>query len=260
MKQGNTVFFRFLGLGVIALLIACLSVSPSAFAMGGGFGGAAAGTVMAGAGAGAGQLGLMAGAGAGLMAMGAGNMYGYGAGQLGLMAGAGLMGGGLMAMGTGYMNQYGAQGAGLMGAVADAVIEHGGTISGVIPEFMVEMEWAHPGIDQMKIVNTMHERKTRMVADTDALIALPGGSGTLEELLESITLKRLGLYINPIIIINTCNFFEPLLTLFENAIRDHFMDEKHRHMWTVIPSSKEIIEAIKDSIPWTKDARNFAAL
>ena len=125
---------------------------------------------------------------------------------------------------------YGGGAVGLMGALADTVISMGGDITGVIPEFMVNLEWAHPGVKQMEIVRTMHERKNRMVSGTDAVIALPGGSGTFEELLEVITLKRLGLYNKPIVINNLDNFYNPLMTQFERAILDKFMDKRHQGM------------------------------
>jgi uncharacterized protein (TIGR00730 family) len=155
---------------------------------------------------------------------------------------------------------YGGGAVGLMGALADAVLLQQGQITGVIPKFMVNLEWAHPGVKHMEIVNTMHERKNRMIAGTDAVIALPGGSGTLEELLEVITLKRLTLYTKPIVIINLADFYNPLFSLFERAIDENLMDERHRSMWTEIPSSHTIIEAIRNSADWSEDARNFAAL
>ena len=112
---------------------------------------------------------------------------------------------------------YGGGAAGSMGKVADSAMEKGGKVIGIIPEFMVDLEWAHKGISELQIVDTMHERKTKMIDGTDAAIALPGGSGTLEELIEAITWKRLGIYSKPIIIVNTDGFYNPLLDQFQNV-------------------------------------------
>ena len=112
---------------------------------------------------------------------------------------------------------------GLMAAVTDAVMQHGGEAIGVIPRFMVEQGWHHTGMSQLLIVNDMHERKQTMAKLSDAVIALPGGCGTLEELLEVITWKQLGLYLNPIILLNTKGYFTPLLEMMQRAVDEHFM-------------------------------------
>jgi uncharacterized protein (TIGR00730 family) len=155
---------------------------------------------------------------------------------------------------------YGGGSVGLMGSLADAALTHKGTVIGIIPEFMVQMEWAHPGVERMGIVTTMHERKSRMVEDTDAVIALPGGSGTFEELLEVITSKRLGLYTKPIIIVNKDGFYNPLIELFARCISDNLMDSRHQEMWTIVSESHEVIEAINNSAGWSEDAREFAVV
>lgn len=105
----------------------------------------------------------------------------------------------------------GAGNIGLMGAVSDAALEAGGEVTGVIPRFMVEQGWNHTGLTETIVVNDMHERKRTMARLSDAVIALPGGYGTLEELLEIITWKQLGLYLNPIVILNTNGYYDPLL-------------------------------------------------
>jgi uncharacterized protein (TIGR00730 family) len=99
-----------------------------------------------------------------------------------------------------------------------------------------------------------------MLARSEAAIALPGGSGTLEELLEAITLKRLGLYLNPIVLVNTRGFFNPLLELFAHAIDEHFMDERHARMWEVVAQPEEVPEALDRAPAWDAEARSFAAL
>ncbi len=101
----------------------------------------------------------------------------------------------------------GAGSIGLMCSVADAVLKNGGEVTGVIPRFMVEQNWHHTGLTELIEVESMHERKQKMANLSDGIIALPGGCGTLEELLEIITWKQLGLYLNPIIILNTNRIF-----------------------------------------------------
>jgi uncharacterized protein (TIGR00730 family) len=155
---------------------------------------------------------------------------------------------------------YGGGSIGLMGAMADAALKANGSVVGIIPEFMVEMEWAHPGVENMVVVQTMHERKFKMVENTDAIIALPGGSGTFEELLEVITSKRLGHYTRPIIIVNLNGFYDPLIAQFERSIEDQMMDSRHQDMWTVVSTSGEVLCAIQDTDQWPDNAINFAAV
>lgn len=155
---------------------------------------------------------------------------------------------------------YGGGSIGLMGAMADAALKLQGSVTGIIPEFMVEMEWAHPGVKNMVVVQTMHERKFKMVEHTDAIIALPGGSGTFEELLEVITAKRLGHYISPIIIVNLNGFYDPLIAQFERSIEDQMMDQRHQDMWTVVSNSNEVLPAILNTDTWPDNAIKFAAV
>lgn len=149
---------------------------------------------------------------------------------------------------------------GLMGALADGAIAAGGKVVGIIPQFMVDLEWAHPNISELIIVETMHERKEQMIQGVDAVVALPGGSGTFEELFEAITWKRLGLYVNPIILLNTKNYFEPCLNLLSNCVKEKFMDERHRDIWAVAETPNEVIPAILKAPAWSVHARQFAAL
>ena len=147
-----------------------------------------------------------------------------------------------------------------MGALADGVIAGGGKIMGVIPNFMKELEWAHEGLSELRVVEDMRTRKHMMLTGSDAVVALPGGTGTLEELFEAMTLKRLGIYLNPIILVNMRGFFDPLLRLMELCIRERFMDRKHESMWTVVGGVDEVIPAIGSAPGWSRDARNFAAV
>lgn len=154
----------------------------------------------------------------------------------------------------------GAGNIGLMRAVADAVLSTGGEVTGVIPRFMVEQEWQHTELTQLIEVESMHERKQLMAKLSDAVIALPGGCGTLEELLEIITWKQLGLYLNPIVILNTNGFFDPLLAMLERAIDENFMRRQHGDIWHVAHSPKEAIELIHSAPIWDASIRKFAAI
>jgi hypothetical protein len=147
-----------------------------------------------------------------------------------------------------------------MGALADGAIAEGGRVTGVIPDFMKELEWAHGGLSELRVVEDMRTRKHLMLSDSDAVVALPGGSGTLEELFEAITLKRLGIYLNPIILVNMRGFYDPLLALLNRCIHEKFMDRQHEAMWTVVGGVEEVIPAILHAPGWTREARSFAAV
>lgn len=155
---------------------------------------------------------------------------------------------------------YGGGSAGLMGALADSALSAGGTVTGIIPKFMVDLEWAHNGLTELIIVEKLNERRQRMIEDVDAVIALPGGCGTLEELIEAITWKRLGMYFNPIVIVNVNAYYEPFLKQLNRSVDENFMDARHRSMWTVADSSEQVIAAIENSKDWDSDARSFASI
>ena len=122
---------------------------------------------------------------------------------------------------------YGGANIGLMGAVADAVLAEGGYVTGVIPGFLVEHEIAHRGISELIVVNSMHERKRRMAELTDAFLALPGGWGTLEELAEMLTWNQLRVMRKPIGLLNTLNFFDPLLASMQTMVREGFLKSEN---------------------------------
>ena len=155
---------------------------------------------------------------------------------------------------------YGAGNMGLMGAVADAVLDGGGQVTGVIPRFMVEQGWHHTGLTELQVVDSMHERKQRMASMADAAIALPGGCGTLEELLELITWKQLGIYLNPIVVLNTKGYYDPLLAQLAHAVDEHFMGARHAGIWQVARTPVEAVEAIHNIPLWNPSIRKFAAL
>ena len=154
----------------------------------------------------------------------------------------------------------GAGNMGLMSAVADAVIAAGGEVTGVIPRFMVEQGWHHTGLTELVEVESMHERKKMMADLSDAVIALPGGCGTLEELLEIITWKQLGLYLNPIVILNINGFFDPLLEMLEKAIDENFMRRQHGDIWKVAQTPEEAVQLLYETPVWDISIRKFAAI
>lgn len=154
----------------------------------------------------------------------------------------------------------GAGNIGLMCAVSDAALAAGGTVTGVIPHFMVEQDWYHKGLTELIEVETMHERKQLMANLSDAVIALPGGCGTLEELLEIITWKQLGLYLNPIVILNINHYYDPLLELLRNAMNENFMRPQHAKMWVVADTPEEAIRLIHAEPKWDASLRKIAAI
>jgi uncharacterized protein (TIGR00730 family) len=155
---------------------------------------------------------------------------------------------------------YGGGSRGSMGALADGALGRGGRVVGVLPRFMVELEWGHKGLSELKLVEDMRTRKHLMLTGARAAIALPGGCGTLEELLEAITLKRLGLFLGPIVLVNTRGFFEPLLALLSHAVAEHFMDERHALMWQVVAHPEDVPGALERAPAWTAESRSFAAV
>jgi len=155
---------------------------------------------------------------------------------------------------------FGGGSRGLMGKLADIVLAEGGHIQGIMPKFMDDVEWGHPDVKDFIYTETMNERKELLIKETDAVITLPGGSGTLEELLEVITLKRLGLFTQPIIILNTDGFYNPLKKMLERCVEEKFMHEKHLDMWTFVDEPQEVIPAIQQAAGWDGGAINFASI
>lgn len=153
---------------------------------------------------------------------------------------------------------YGGGARGLMGQLADTVISENGRIIGIMPRFMKEVEFHHKDVNEFIFTADMHERKKQFMVGVDALIALPGGCGTFEELMEAITLKRLGIFTKPILILNLDGYYDPMLQMLENAIENNFMRKEHRDIWTVFENPENVIEAIQNSKPWSKEAINFA--
>ena len=149
---------------------------------------------------------------------------------------------------------------GLMNTVQDAALAAGGEAVGVIPTFMVREGWHHEGLTQLIETASMHERKQTMADLSDGVIALPGGCGTMEELLEIITWKQLGLYLNPIIILNVDGFYDHLLAQLSKAVEDNFMRSIHADIWRVATTPEEAIELLLSTPTWDKNVRKFAAI
>lgn len=155
---------------------------------------------------------------------------------------------------------YGGGATGLMGALADGALAEDGEVIGIIPRFMTEVEWQHPRVTNLDVVEDMRERKHRLLTGSDAVIALPGGSGTLEELFEAITLKRLGLYFNPIVLLNIRDFYAPLQDFMNRVIDQRFMNREHLQMWSLVDRVEDALPRIRATPRWREDARAFAAV
>jgi len=160
--------------------------------------------------------------------------------------------------GIGLIN--GAGNMGLMAATSDACLAEGGEVTGVIPTFMVEQGWHHKGLSRLIETRDMHERKQTIANMNDGCIALPGGCGTLEELMEVITWKQLGLYLKPIVILNTRGYYDPLLQQLQRGIDEHFMGERHALIWRVAETPAEAIDLVLSTPLWDPNVRKFAAI
>jgi len=136
---------------------------------------------------------------------------------------------------------YGGASRGLMGAVADEVLAAGGKVTGVIPKALEGRESAHRGLTELKVVDSMHAREQLMFDLSDAFVAFPGGFGTMEEIIEMITWKQMGIHGKPIVIANIGGFFDPLLQQFETAIQRKFARTEDRILFAVADSAKAIL-------------------
>jgi len=155
---------------------------------------------------------------------------------------------------------YGGGSAGSMGAIANGALACGGEVIGILPRFMADLEWGHPGLTKLELVEDMRERKHKLLTDSDAVVALPGGCGTLEELFEAITLKRLGLYFNPIVLLNTKGFYTPLQVFMQQVIGERFMNAEHAAMWSLVDAPEEVLPRIRATPKWREDAREYAVV
>lgn len=138
---------------------------------------------------------------------------------------------------------------GLMGALTDGALDAGGQVTGVIPKFMVDNGWCYDRLEDVIVTADMHQRKQMMSEMADAVIAMPGGVGTFEELLETLTWRQLGLVKVPVIILNTLGYYDPLLAMLRHAIDEGFMKPSHSQLWTVASTPEEALSLLEDNNP-----------
>jgi hypothetical protein len=155
------------------------------------------------------------------------------------LAEARALGAAIAASGLGMV--YGGANVGLMGAVADAALAGGAEVVGVLPAVLSGREIAHSGLTALERVPTMHERKARMAALSDAFLVLPGGFGTLEETLETVTWAQLGMHVKPCILINTAGYWDKLLAFLDSAVAAGFLMQKNRELLRVAANAQEAV-------------------
>jgi uncharacterized protein (TIGR00730 family) len=149
---------------------------------------------------------------------------------------------------------YGGGGVGLMGALADAVLEGGGEVVGLIPEALLKREVAHEGLSELHVVGSMHERKKLMADLSDAFIALPGGYGTLEELAEVISWAQLGIHKKPCALLDVDGYWKPLATLFDRAVEEGFIPSHQRHLVLEEEDPEKLLSVLeRHRLPETED-------
>jgi uncharacterized protein (TIGR00730 family) len=141
---------------------------------------------------------------------------------------------------------YGGGRLGLMGIVADATLECGGRVVGVIPRMLIERELAHPGLTQQHVVSTMHERKTLMAELSDGFVALPGGMGTFDELVEIVTWAQLGLHEKPVILANVENYFDAMYGMLDYAVQEKFVTAESRARWLNAESISRVMQLLSN--------------
>lgn len=154
----------------------------------------------------------------------------------------------------------GAGNMGLMQAASDAALEAGGEVIGVIPSFMVEQNWHHTGLTKIIETPDMESRKQTINDMTDGAIVLPGGCGTLDELFEVITLKQLGVYLKPIIILNVDGYYDHLLLHLERSMKENFMRPEHKDIWCVATTAKEAVDKVFTTPLIDESVRRFAKI
>lgn len=145
-----------------------------------------------------------------------------------------------------------------MGAVSDGALSAGGRVIGIIPEFMMELEWGRDDISSLELTGDMESRKLKMIEGSSAIVVLPGGSGTMEELYQVLTMKRLGHYTNPVVIVNVNSFYDKWLEFMEHTVSEDFLGRDHLKMYTVVENSERIYDAIDNSHAWSEDDINKA--
>ncbi len=156
------------------------------------------------------------------------------------LAEARALGAAIAAAGLGMV--YGGANVGLMGAVADAALAGGAEVIGVLPAVLEGREIAHTGLTVLELVPTMHERKARMAELADAFLVLPGGYGTLDEMLEAVTWAQLGLHAKPVILINTAGYWDELLAFLDTTVAAGFLKQQNRELLRVVANGEEAVE------------------
>lgn len=144
---------------------------------------------------------------------------------------------------------YGGSSIGMMGELADAVLEHGGQVTGVIPQRLVEKEAAHTGIGNLIVVASMHQRKAQMSDLADGFIALPGGIGTLEGFLEIVTWGQLGIHVKPCGLLNVAGYFDALIQWLDDSVKEGFITEGHRAMILVDDDPSRLVKRMREFRP-----------
>lgn len=155
---------------------------------------------------------------------------------------------------AGYRIVYGGGAHGLMGAMADAALGAGGEVHGIIPEFLTRVERGHQELTSMEVVSDMRTRKARMLENSDAVIALPGGCGTFEEVFEAMTLKRLGQFLGPIVLVNTADYYRKLLEFLRHSVDEHFMNRTHLEMWQTVETPDQVPAALGQAPAWSAES------
>ncbi len=144
----------------------------------------------------------------------------------------------------GYELVYGAGSIGLMGVVADAVLDAGGRVTGVIPEHLARREITHDSLSELHVVQSMHERKAMMAELSDAFVALPGGFGTLEEFFEIVTWTQLGIHRKNTGLLNVNGYFDPIVAMIDRAIEDNFIKESNRELYVVSDDAEHLLDEL----------------
>lgn len=155
---------------------------------------------------------------------------------------------------------YGDGSIGLMAAVSRGALSRGGEVVGIIPQFMVEQGWNNPASTRTIVTQTMHERKAKICEMADAMVALPGGIGTFEELLECLTWKQLGIHSKPVVILNTDGYYDRLLACLDYMVEEQMMRPIHREMFTVVSRPEEVLPALQSMPEWDPQTRRLASI
>ena len=148
---------------------------------------------------------------------------------------------------------YGGAKVGLMGTVANGVLENGGRVTGVLPHFLKEKELAHEGLNEIVLVETMHQRKAKMYELSDGIIVLPGGFGTLDEMFEFLTWGQLALHKKPTGLLNTNGYYNHLMSFINTTIENGFVKDEYRKMLLISEDIDDLLEQMKGYVPKTND-------